>query len=275
MIGLLAGLVPSCTQSSQERVSFDLFVQGTETRTMVLADGTELILERADLAFGPLYLCPGTQAGALCDSARLEWTESVVVDALDPARQDAGKVSGVTGPVRSYMYDLGYVSLLTTDELQMQEAADELGASLVLSGTAILQNDSAPLEVPFFIAVVVSQSEDTEQGQPVVRKSASGFFEHEVDRSTTGLTLRFDPAPWAQSLSGVDFRDHVRCTDAQGMGGVGGDTSTTGMAGASISLGGAANAAECEVRFDSGSAAHRALRQALMVGRRPDFVWEQ
>ena len=72
-------------------------------------------IDRADLAFGPLYLCAGATAGDLCDTARFEWLDSAVVDTTlsDPVK--VGELSGVTGTVRSWMYDLGLSSQLTRE----------------------------------------------------------------------------------------------------------------------------------------------------------------
>ena len=83
---LVCAHLTACAETSQERVQIPLEVTGTAPAGTVLSLGdVPVTLTRADLAFGPLYLCAGTQAGELCETARLEWLDSVVVDALDEA----------------------------------------------------------------------------------------------------------------------------------------------------------------------------------------------
>ena len=63
--------------------------------------------------------------------------------------------------------------------------------------------------------VPVQQSSATELGVPVVRKSPSDAFFHDVSGAEQALRMRFDPATW---LAGVDLRPYVEfetCAPAQ------------------------------------------------------------
>lgn len=277
----LGCLVCSCAETGQDRVAIPLFVTGTEMSEPILTAGdVPVTLERADLAFGPLYLCAGSQAGHLCDTARLEWLESVVVDVIDPTPQRAGDLVGVTGSVRSWMYDLGISSQLTRGEPFVLEAAHELGGvSLVLSGRA----DVNGIELPFSAAVPIQQEEQTEIGVPVVRRSASDIFAHDVKIDEPGLGIRFDPEPWVR---GIDFRAYIEdasCTaggpehvcaglleqtcDADGTVASSRDCGALGQA-CLVRIG----CAE-QLILEPGSQAFRSVRNALVSGERPAFEW--
>jgi hypothetical protein len=206
----------------------------------VARSGASVTLERADLAFGPLYLCAGTTAGDLCDTARIEWLGSVVVNALAPSPERAGNLTGVTGAVRSWMYDLGISSQLSRSEPFVLDAAAALGdTSLLLRGRA----DIAGVEMSFDASVRIEQADDTELGVPVVRKSTSETFRHEVSGHEQGLTVRFDPATW---VHGLDFGSYC------------------GPAG------------DCpeHVTLEPDTEAFRSLRNALVSAGRPVFEWE-
>ncbi len=199
----LLGLVlvtAGCIDTGQAEVSFPLRVAGVAGRDRgETPDGWSIELAQAQLAFGPLYLCPGFTAGALCERARMEWVDSTVVDALDPDPRDAGSLDGVTGFVRSWMFDLGITSLLTEQTARVLPSAESLGGNSVrIEGVATRDGTS----IPFSIALAIQQSDDTEIGVSVVRKSTSDTFEHDITESDTGLTVRFDPIGW---LTGVDF----------------------------------------------------------------------
>ncbi len=243
---LAAMVAYACVDAPQDEVSLELVASGMEVDELGLGDGLSLSLSRADLAFGPLYLCPGTQAGELCDTARLEWTQSAVVDVLDSEPQSLGRLLGVTGPIRSYMFDYGISSLLTQERPQILDAAEQLdGASLVLSGEAILDGTA----VPFSVGVVVEQSEDTESGVPVVRKSTTERFDFEVTVDSRRFTVAFRPESWFSSVSREHFDDAINPDDCE----IGVDESCE------------------EIEFDPDSSLARVIGQALSAGRRPEF----
>ena len=192
-------IIQGCAPTSQDKTSLPLFVTGTDgSSSVVTRNGGKITLDRADLAFGPLFLCAGTTAGELCEVARLEWLDTVVVNTLDGSSQKAGDLSGVTGPVRSWMYDLGISSQLTSEDPFVLDAAQELGGySLVLEGRAQVDG----ISMAFSAAIPVQQTDDTELGVPVVRKSLSDQFFRDVVLEERGLTISFDPSTWVRDLN--------------------------------------------------------------------------
>lgn len=194
-----ANLLVGCIDTGAEPVSIPLSVAGTDSEVILARRGVPVTLERADLAFGPLTLCAGFQAGDNCDSALVEWGDAVVVDALNPAATQVGELVGVGGSARSYMYDLGFVSLLTTSTPLSLPAAEALGgASYVLEGFAEVDG----VTIPFSAHAVLSQSATIERGIPIIRSGPGEAFARELDGTSGPLTVRFDPAAW---VSDIDF----------------------------------------------------------------------
>ena len=191
-----------CLDTGQERATIPLRVAGTLPEEPVAGvNGWSIELSRADLAFGPLYLCAGSRAGALCETARLEWVDSAVVNVLAAEDREVGALHGVTGTVRSWMYDLGITSLLTQQRPVSLSASEELaGNSVILEGVARKEQ----LAIPFLFEIPIQQ--ETEIGVSVVRKSGSDRFDHEVTGEEPALTLRFDARPWVRD---IDFESIV------------------------------------------------------------------
>lgn len=273
-------LLVGCAETSQERVQLVLEVAGTESPAPIEAlGGVPVTLTRADLAFGPLYLCAGAQAGELCETARLEWLDTVVVDGLDAAPQPAGELVGVSGVVQSWMYDLAISAQLTQEQPIVLDAAEALGGhSLVLEGTAVVSG----ITLPFRAEVPVQQTSATELGVPVVRKSTSDEFFHDVTGTEQALQVRFDPATW---LAGVDLRSYVQfetcAPEQEGVVCDGLVEWTCDPSGAPVSRDCSATGEVCmagtgcvdRVVIAPSSEAFRALRNALTSGARPEFVW--
>jgi len=280
-LALITVVAAGCAETGQDRISVPLFVAGANvTEPVVAAFDVPLTIERADLAFGPLYLCAGATAGDLCDTARLEWLETVVVDTTldEPAR--AGELSGVTGMVRSWMYDLGISSQLTGTQPFILDAASQLGgASLVLEGRVVVDG----IEVPFTASVPIQQTDETEIGVPVVRKSTSESFFRDVDSDESGLLLRFDPSAWVR---GIDFRPYVSretCTSGGPTIACDGGLERTCDGETELSTRDCTAmgyvcipGAGCRERLtiDQQSEAYRSLRNALVSGGRPSFNWD-
>ena len=277
---LVSLLLSGCIQPSQDEVVIPLFVSGTPLSDSVMSTGDVPVqIDRADLAFGPLYLCAGASAGDLCDTARLEWLGTEVVDTTSGEPQEVGALMGTTGPVGSYMYDLGISSQLTRDDPYILEAAASLGdASFVVSGEAMVDG----VALPFRAALQIQQNEDTELGVPVIRKSTSERFSEDVGPDTSSLSIRFDPRPW---IDGVDFRAYVtreRCADG------GADLVCDGAVERTCdgereisSRDCAASGQVClpgegcadELVIPDQSTAYRSLRNALVIEGRPSFEW--
>lgn len=242
-VSLTSGL--ACSSSPQDFVELPLVARGTNADEVQVGDDVVLSLTRADVAFGPLYICAGAQAGDHCDTARLEWTESAVVDALNEEASEIGTLTGVTGEVRSWMFDYGITSLLGESAPQILPAAEELGGvSLVVEGVATISET----DVPFVIEAVVRQTNEIERGAPVVRKSTSDVFGGEVTEQSSLLEVAFDPAEWLVSIRRADFEAFaLECE-------FGVD-------------------AECEaVSFDASSRVGGIVSQAMTSGVRPTFT---
>lgn len=241
-----ACVLAGCSDVGQTQAEVPLYVSGSELAGPVAAAGNVMLtIDRAELAFGPLYLCAGAQAGELCDTARLEWLGSVRIDLTEPQPRRAGTLSGTTGRVRSWMYDLGISSQLTQTDPFVLDAAQELGgASLVVEGRAS-EGGSA---VPFTVAVVVQQGAEVERGVPVVRKATGEVFNHDVTGSESGLWVRFDASAW---LSRLDLRSELAES-------------------ACVTEG---DCSEALILTPDG-VAYRGLHNAVVSGRRPELNWE-
>ncbi len=236
---LLSATVFACADTGVTEVSVPLSVAGASEATSFEGDdGWQVALERVDVAFGPLYICGGRRAGHLCETARAEWTGSVVVDALDDAHHRAGLLEGRSGAARSWMYDHGIAALLTQQEPLALDAAMALGGSSVVAAGRATRDAEV---VDFYVTMPIRQEEETETGVPVVRKSDNDFFSHDLTGTESMLLVRFDVRSW---FAQVDFT-------AIAEEGVEGDVHT----------------------IEPGGQAHRAIRNAVVAGERPSFEW--
>jgi hypothetical protein len=277
---LITAALLGCSETGQQRISVPLYVAGSDvTAGVETAGGVQVVVERAEIAFGPLYLCAGASAGDLCETARVEWLDSIVVDLTQPQPAPCGELAGTTGTVRSWMYDMGIGSQLTRTTPFVLSAAEALGdASFVMEGRALVDE----VDLPFSVSIPIQQTDDTELGVPVVRKSSSDVFFRELVEGESGLTVRFDLAAW---LRAVDFRTYVdrsQCTVGGPRIACDGTVEQTceedavvesrDCAGLSQVCLPGSGCAETLV-LDAESEAFRALRNALVSGRRPEFVW--
>lgn len=186
-----------CVETATTVTDIELRVAGSDERVVPARDGWTVELEVARLAFGPVTLCPGNVAGEFCDTARGEWTDATVVDALRPESKRVGYLVGTSGPVLSWMYDYGLVSVLTQGEPLITDAARELdGNSVELAGCASKED----VRLCFVLRTRIAQSTETEQGVPVVRIGGVRGVEDLADVSR--LTVVFEPSSW---LATVDF----------------------------------------------------------------------
>ena len=271
-----------CKESFQNSVKLPLRVMGTSLDEPVLAQNdTKILLDRADLAFGPLYLCAGVNAGDLCDVARLEWLDSAVINTLDDQVQQVGDLRGVTGQVLSWMYDLGISSQLTRDDPFILAAAEELGdQSMVLEGRAVVDE----FEIPFTASLSLKQSDDTELGVTIIRKSLSDRFNKDVTLDDQNLTIQFNPADWVKNLDFNTYLERKECsidnpdlvcngnqelTCAEGQ--IVSERSCDDLNQICISKQGCVE----QLVIEAGSEPYRAIRNAVFSGVRPTFTWNQ
>jgi hypothetical protein len=144
-------LLAACGQTGQELYPLRVEGAGTATATLTVparapascaapcaCDGGDwqVVLERADVAFGPLYLCASERAEPdLCPESLAELLEVGVIDALDPAPALLGEGLALTGRAQSAMWDYGRSWLFTSASVRPDPSAPG-GHSLVLRGTA-------------------------------------------------------------------------------------------------------------------------------------------
>ncbi|MCH2108535.1 MAG: hypothetical protein MK135_04355 [Polyangiaceae bacterium] len=278
---LLGSFLPACFVTAQEPHEIELLVAGTEvTDTFINLRDQEMRLSRADLAFGTLTLCPGSQAGALCTTARMEWLDSVIVDALDQNLKSAGTLTGVTGETLSWMYDLGFSSQLTQTKSFVLDAAEELGGySCRVEGEYLREG----IAIPFEANLIVQQTEETEQGMAVVRKSTSDSFSHLLTTSDQSLTVTFDPRVWFADSNMEEFLEDSTCMpegppivcrgqieercDADGM--ISSTTNCTAQGQVCVKELGCQD----KILIPDTSSTYRSLQGALVAGERPTFAF--
>ncbi len=275
-----------CADNSQQPLRMTLSAAGRDTPQFDIAAGDnnwQVQLERAELAFGPFVLCPGAQAGDLCDIARAEWLGSAVVNVLSPTPQTLGSMAGFSGTTRPWMYDVGITSMLTEDEPVVLAAAAQLDDNSVIIEARATRQDG--LAIPFRIALPIRQDKETETGVPVIRKSGGGDFEHDLSPATAGLTVVFDAQPW---LGSIDFEGLV-LDDSCSVGGP--EVVCSGSIARSCDADGnldderdcAANGGFCQdgkgcvaqLELTSEDQSGRALRNAVVAGEHPQFVWQR
>ena len=278
---VLAGAATSCVDTGQDQASIPIRLAGASVADPVDgANGWTIELNEAELAFGPLYLCSGYQAGSLCQTARMEWLESAVINTLDPEPHDAGLLDGVTGPVRSWMYDLGITSLLTQQRPEVLFAAEALGGNSVrIEGVA----RKGPHAIPFPNEIPIQQEEATQIGVSVVRKSGSDRFEHDVRGDEVALTVRFNPGPWVRDIDFETLVENGTCAAGGPTLACAGTTeltcSATGTVDAERDC--TASGLAClrgigcidRAHFLPESQGYRAVKSALVAGARPTFEW--
>lgn len=184
-------LLAGCADTGREFVTVAFEARGTGITAATLGDW-DVVLTRADVSIGPLYLCATELASSeFCEEALLERLETVVVRGLDPTPQPLGELAGVTGTVRSATYDLGWSYFLTQAMAAPTEGAVD-GHSIVLEGTATRGADVMPFR---FDVDVIPQ---------VVGDTAVHGFRTRADVAGPGqrLTIEVDPLTW---LGAVDF----------------------------------------------------------------------
>lgn len=272
-----------CLDTAQRDARVELLVIGTDvSEPFAGRDGASVLLSRAQLAFGPLTLCAGREAGALCDDALLEWRGSVVVDADVPTPKRAGTLVGTTGTTRSWMYDLGIVSLLTNARPVRLDAAQELsGHSLWIEGTVEFEGRTAP----FRVRLALAQNEESSRGVPIVRKSPSEEFEHRIAANGDQLRVRFDPRVWLREVDFADLLTDGSCTDAPGAIVCSGDVEQ--LCGDDGSI---ARSQDCSsgnqvcvarlgcvarLEFSGEDQGSLAVRNQVLAGSRPVFDWDR
>ena len=154
---LATWLVGGCTSTGRSPVEVPLHVAGTASAPIVMGDYT-LTLERADVAIGPLWLCAAQSASVeSCETALLEYTATARVDALAPAPESVGMMQGVTGTLRSAMFDYGISWLAPSPMARAASEAPE-GHSAVFRARVVRASDGSSFGVAADVDVVPSMA---------------------------------------------------------------------------------------------------------------------
>lgn len=275
---LLAWPLGACIDVAQAPVDVPLMLAGQAQSQMNLPSG-QIELSSAQVAFGPLYLCAGASAGDLCQVARAEWLDTAVVDILDPTPVRVGNLRGNSGTVLSWMYDLGISSHLIQSNPFVLPAAQRLGgASLLVKGRARVQGT----DIPFSAAVAVTQTQDTELGVPVVRKSGSERFFRNLGESQDVLLVRFDPAALFVSMDLNHLIQRETCSQNSPERVCDGTIEQTCKDGAQVAAVDCAATGQvcapnqgCVQRIEIGPSneMYRVLRASMLTGARPSMEW--
>jgi len=191
----LVALAPlwGCAGTGQPSVSYEAFAVA-DGQGEVDAGDWQVTLDKATVAFGPVYFCASTSGSAtLCEAALAELTTITSFDALAPAPTRLGAVHGFAGTIRSASYDYGIHWFLTEDTPAPAPAAPG-GHSAHFEGRA--QKGSTTLHFMADVDVVAQF-----QGQRAVTSAPANAT---VEDSDVRLDVHFDAAPW---LAGVDFEE--------------------------------------------------------------------
>lgn len=267
-----------CIDMAQEPVEFPLLVAGSAQTQIDLPSG-QIELDSAQVAFGPLYLCAGASAGDLCEVSRAQWLGSAVVDILNPTPVQVGEVTGNSGLVLSWMYDLGISSQLTAQKPFVLPAAQRLGGvSLLIKGRARVEG----LAIPFSAAVAVEQTQDTELGVPVVRKSVSERFVRDLGAQPDALLVRFSPTGLFATSDLKALVSHEQCIATSPSIVCDGTLARSCQNGLETSQMDCAGQGQVcardkgcvdELDIDPSSEFYRMLRASMLSGARPSMEW--
>lgn len=198
---LLVGSIACTADTGQDFVEVPVFFRGADTSEFAGEGGWTITLDRADVAFGPFYLCASINPGDACERARAEMLDTVVVDALDPAPRAEGTLRGISGRVRSFMHDYGVSWLLTQTTPTATTDALE-GASIVLTGRATRGDEVVVFDARVRVAPSAA-------GLIVARRSL-GDSEEQTLTPDTRLTVVVDPRPWLAEISWDELVDPER-----------------------------------------------------------------
>ncbi|MDQ3031040.1 MAG: hypothetical protein M3Y87_01380 [Myxococcota bacterium] len=134
-ITLAALGLAGCVETGRTYVELPLSGEGVADEPFDAGEWT-IDLDRADVAFGPLWLCSTESASPEhCETSILELTETVTIDALDPEARMLATTYGITGTVRSAMWDYGISWLPAAPRPRANEGAPD-GHSARFAGEA-------------------------------------------------------------------------------------------------------------------------------------------
>ncbi len=176
--------VLSCGDSGSARLEIPATAHGTQARDVEI-DGAILRLTRAEVAFGPLYLCAAESAKSeLCGTALAELLSTRLVDGLATKAQPLGTMEATSGSVRSGFFDYGITWRLTQQAPRPNPGARH---SARFEGTIdLLNGDRYTFHAEMDIKPL-------SPGDAAVNGLKT---RHELGRQTQTLSIMFDPSAW-------------------------------------------------------------------------------
>ncbi len=187
---LLFLMVASCGDTGQEHVELPLTATGVAAHPVDLGGGATITLSRADVAFGPMYVCASeTGRAELCEVALGEFLGTVPVRALDPSPQALGQLDATTSNVRSGLFDYGLSWLLTQSGARANPGAIE-GHSAILEG--VLTRGAQSLRFSATLDAKATMSGDLAVNGQQTRFTITG--------SQNALNMAADPHAWVGNL---------------------------------------------------------------------------
>lgn len=185
-------MTPGCVESGRTRVSIPVHGAGVGARTFVSGDYM-VTLDDARIAWGPAYFCTTPFADVdLCPTALAEVRSAATIDVLDDTPQLIGELRGISGTMRSAMFDYGITWLLPATEAAPDVGAVDGAHSVHLAGSA----SRAGVITRFVIDVDMlpsSSGVSAAHGVPAV---------HVLSERPDALVVRFDPSA---ILAAADF----------------------------------------------------------------------
>lgn len=191
---VLGSLGSGCVESGRTRVSIPVHGAGSSVHTFTVGDAT-VTLDDARIAWGPAYFCTTPFADVdLCPTALAEVRSAATIDVLDATPQYVGELEGISGTVRSAMFDYGVTWLLPAAEPSVDPGAVDGAHSVHFAGSATRAGVTHRFVVDLDV-VSTNSGVSAAHGVPTMHGLASG---------ADALVVRFEPSA---ILAGADFSE--------------------------------------------------------------------
>lgn len=224
----------ACGDTGRDEVSVPVFAQGTPSRPVTI-EGAQLRLTKAEVAFGPLYLCATESAESeLCETALAELLNTQSCDALSAEEQPLATLEGTTGSVRSGFFDYGITWGLTQQGPRANPGSAR-GHSARFEGEIELDDGTR------FTFEAEVDIDPLSAGDAAVNGLKT---RHTLSQQTQALTVRFDPNAWLRRIK------------------VDGILALTPNA-------------DGEVTFEPGSQPYEAIVQGMTANSPPTLLWQK
>lgn len=190
LLPIVVAFCSACGETPGDAVSLPLTGSGSGESTFTQG-AWQITLDRAEVGFGPLYLCAASlPSDHLCETALVEMNEVVTIDALNPSLQQLSVLEGTTGVVRSAVFDYG-VSWPLTFRSPRPGAGAPGGHSARFGGSA---TDG--------VRTLVFTADIDVLPSAVGRLTSGAVTEHTIDDGASRLHVVLEPVRWWRN---VDF----------------------------------------------------------------------